>query len=394
MKLVYLAPSDIQIARVDRQCIVSFCEAVRRQGVDVELVAMRIRLLDVEPEAKDPLAPYRIRDRFPVRLTRAPVHQESAGWWIALNRLWVHLVAALSSLRERAGSGALVFYEKNYGPALALLAVKGLSTPRPLLAFEAHLPPRNVLQRFVLRHVDRVLANTHALAADLAAGGAVDGNRVIGTHQGVDLELVDAGGISKAEARSRLRLPRDEKLVVYTGKIYWGYQEVEYILEAAARLRARGDTRFLLVGGRADHVARFRAEVVERRLGNVSFPGFVPPREVHLYQKAADALLLYYPSGIELNRYRSPGKLFEYMAAGNPIVACDLPVIREVLGEEPAAALVPQDSPAALAAAIEDILGDAAKASRLAAAARERVESFTWEARARSVLEFLDASRA
>jgi glycosyltransferase involved in cell wall biosynthesis len=90
-----------------------------------------------------------------------------------------------------------------------------------------------------------------------------------------------------------------------------------------------------------------------------------------------------------LNSYRSPGKLFEYMAAERPIVAVDLPVLREVLGDEPAAFLVPPDQPRALADAIVQVLDDPAKARSLAAKARAQVTAFSWEQRARSILDFV-----
>jgi glycosyltransferase involved in cell wall biosynthesis len=93
-----------------------------------------------------------------------------------------------------------------------------------------------------------------------------------------------------------------------------------------------------------------------------------------------------------LNRYRSPGKLFEYMASGVPIVSVDLPVLREVLGDDPAAVLVPPDSPDALAEGIAGILDDPARAKQLATRALQRVEAFTWRARADAVRAFVEGA--
>ena len=44
LKVYYFAPGDIQIARVDRQCIVYFCEALHQLNVPVELVALGIKV--------------------------------------------------------------------------------------------------------------------------------------------------------------------------------------------------------------------------------------------------------------------------------------------------------------------------------------------------------------
>ncbi len=78
------------------------------------------------------------------------------------------------------------------------------------------------------------------------------------------------------------------------------------------------------------------------------------------------------------------------MAAGVPIVTVDLPVLREVLGDPPAAWLVQPDSPTELAGAIRAALDDRAGSAALAADARARVTDFTWDRRAELILEFIE----
>ena len=202
------------------------------------------------------------------------------------------------------------------------------------------------------------------------------------------LDLVEELRIGKEEARARLGLPAGRKLVVYTGKIYWGYREVDHILEAARRVA--GEVEFVMVGGRADHIERYREYIAESGIANVSFVGFVPPSQVQYYQLAADLLLLYYPTGIALNRYRSPGKIFEYMASGEPMIVADYPVLREILGDDPAAVMVPPDSPDRLASAIEMVLADEELGRRLARRALERVKGFTWRKRAEQIINFIE----
>jgi glycosyltransferase involved in cell wall biosynthesis len=211
--------------------------------------------------------------------------------------------------------------------------------------------------------------------------------RLLALHQGIDLRQyleTDRTGI-----RDRLGLPVDRKLAIYTGKVYYRYEEIQYIVDAASTPESQG-TLFVLVGGRDDHVTRWRKEVARRGLRNVLFVGFVPPSRVHEYQMAADVLILYYPSGLDLNAYRSPGKLFGYMASDVPIVACDLPVLREVLGDPPAAFLARPDAPEELAVVIQRALGQPAHARAMATAARKRVEEFTWDSRAERVIAFVE----
>jgi glycosyltransferase involved in cell wall biosynthesis len=350
---------------------------------------MGIKLLDVELKAHDPLDLYRLKDKFPVRAVPTPVHQDSSNLWWATNRLWVHFAQALKETRSASTDSQLVFYTKNYGPAFLFHLLKVVSKASLMTVFEAHVLPSNIVKRYVLRKADAVVANSLALRNDLVAQGVVRPDSVLGVHQGVDLEAYNALRTSKQEARQKTGLPLQKRLAVYTGKVYWGYKEVEYLL-VAARLLCESDIHFVVVGGREDHVERLRAYAAKKEIRNITFTGFVPPTDVPYYQMAADVLLLYYPSGIDLNDYRSPGKLFEYMASRRPIIAADYPVLHEVLHED-MAVFVPPDAPQLLAQAIVDVLNEDDKIEALTQQAAKGVGLFTWEARAKQIIEFINS---
>jgi len=88
--------------------------------------------------------------------------------------------------------------------------------------------------------------------------------------------------------------------------------------------------------------------------------------------------------------FTSPLKLFEAMAAGRPIVASDLPSVREVLEDGVHALLVPADDPHALAAAIRKLDSDEDLRKRLARAAGDKVRQYSWDERARKILRLLE----
>jgi glycosyltransferase involved in cell wall biosynthesis len=73
------------------------------------------------------------------------------------------------------------------------------------------------------------------------------------------------------------------------------------------------------------------------------------------------------------------------MAAGVPVVASDIPAIREVAGA--AALLVPAGDAAAWAGAIEALLADASRRAEMVEQGRRRAELFSWAATAASTLE-------
>jgi glycosyltransferase involved in cell wall biosynthesis len=81
-----------------------------------------------------------------------------------------------------------------------------------------------------------------------------------------------------------------------------------------------------------------------------------------------------------------PLKILESMMAGTPVVASDLPAVRELVEDERHGVLVPPDRPAELARAIRVLAGDPERRARVGAAARERaLEHFTWDASNRAL---------
>ena len=96
------------------------------------------------------------------------------------------------------------------------------------------------------------------------------------------------------------------------------------------------------------------------------------------------------PASAISTQFTSPLKLFEYMAAGRPIVASDLPSIREVLQHEADALLVTPGDPAAMAAAIERLITNPSLSARLAAAALAAAPAYSWDRRAERLEELLN----
>ena len=83
----------------------------------------------------------------------------------------------------------------------------------------------------------------------------------------------------------------------------------------------------------------------------------------------------------------SPLKMFEYMASGRPIIASDLPVLREVLEHERNAILVAPDDINGWVRSIQYLADDEKVRERLAhQASIDLKQSYTWEKRAQKVL--------
>ena len=167
----------------------------------------------------------------------------------------------------------------------------------------------------------------------------------------------------------------------YAGHLY-PWKGVEAIVEAVAALP---DARALIVGGHDKEPDLDRVKAFAEQLNvasRITFTGMIPPADVAARLATADVLVLPNPKSAISSEFTSPLKLFEYMASGRPIVASDLPAIREVLRDAENALLVEPGNAQALAAGIQRIMDDTALGARLAAQARLDVQAFTWAKRA------------
>jgi glycosyltransferase involved in cell wall biosynthesis len=202
---------------------------------------------------------------------------------------------------------------------------------------------------------------------------------------GVDLELFEVQ-CSKEELRAALELPPGP-LVCYAGSIQ-PWKGVDTLVEGAHELE---DATVCVVGGTDEQREWLRSTTTLPE--NLLLVGQVPPDRVPEHLAASDVLVVPNTAKCEISeRYTSPLKLFEYMAAERPIVASDLPSLREIIDEDTAYFATPDDS-VSLAETIERALTDP-DASHRARAARERVAEYTWRARARKISDKFFEERA
>jgi glycosyltransferase involved in cell wall biosynthesis len=111
----------------------------------------------------------------------------------------------------------------------------------------------------------------------------------------------------------------------------------------------------------------------------------VPLFEVPTWYARSDLTLLPYQPEIATAATMSPIKMFEAMAAGRPIIASNLPTIREVLKHEHSALLVDPRDREAWVKAIERLRQDRSLAVKLAVHARAEAKNYSWSRRAKSI---------
>jgi glycosyltransferase involved in cell wall biosynthesis len=211
--------------------------------------------------------------------------------------------------------------------------------------------------------------------------------KIIVERDGVNLDRFDITA-PKSDLRSELSLPPNHRIVSYVGSLQ-PWKGVDTLLKAAKGFPE--NTSACIVGGDQKERERLAAAVGEVP-SNVRFVEHVPPGQVPLYLAASDVLVL--PNSAEQRisaKYTSPLKLFEYMAAQRPIIASDIPSLREVLDEQMAFFVKPDD-PGSLSEAVIHLAGECG--ADKAAVARREVERYTWKARAERITAEFGSTQA
>jgi glycosyltransferase involved in cell wall biosynthesis len=169
--------------------------------------------------------------------------------------------------------------------------------------------------------------------------------------------------------------------VVYAGQLY-PWKGADVLVEAMALVP---EARLVILGGVAGErdLDRVRALVAARGLaGRTEMPGTLAPARVPETLRKAAVVVVPLRATPATEGHTSPIKAFEAMAAGRPIVASDLPAIREFLRHGDNALLVPPGDPPPLAGAVRRLLQDATLAESLARRAFAEAPAYSWDARA------------
>jgi glycosyltransferase involved in cell wall biosynthesis len=298
------------------------------------------------------------------RLIRAVLLRRPRGWEKTGENFWA-LVCAFGLARrfERDGIEHLHAPWAN-GPATAAWLASRL-TGRPF-SFTARAwdiyPPDNLLAHKLAAATFVRSETGHNIPYLQSLSGAAAGKFNL-TYNGVTLPV-------SAPAPVRLKPPyRLFALGRFVGK-----KGFRYLLEACGRLRDQGvDFRLTLAGGGPE---MGRLKRLARRLGlegRVLFPGFVSHDRVPGLFQAADLFIM--PSIVDASGDRDgiPLVMMEALAHRVPVVATAVSGIPELIRDRETGRLVPEKNPAALAAAIRDLLTDRPEALRLAEAGRRLI---------------------
>jgi glycosyltransferase involved in cell wall biosynthesis len=172
---------------------------------------------------------------------------------------------------------------------------------------------------------------------------------------------------------------------------FFGYEGLDLLVDAFARLRTRTRARLLLIGGGPCEQA-LREQVARLGLGDdVHFSGRVPHDDVQRYYSVID-VLVYPRASNRVTELVTPLKPLEAMAQGRMVVASDVGGHRELIRDRETGYLFRAGSADALVETIEAMLRERDAWPHMKGVARRFVEAErTW---ANSVARYAGAYEA
>jgi len=196
--------------------------------------------------------------------------------------------------------------------------------------------------------------------------------------------LVAKPGMMRTQPHAGMGFQR--RLIGYVGSLQLK-KGVETLLRAF-KLLLPLQFKVILVGGRNQHeMAELKQRIYELGLEDkVLITGWVSYAQVEIYLEKISVGII--PLNDEFyNRYlTAPNKLFDYLSRGIPIVASDLPSIRDFISEGNEGLFVPPENPEVLAAAIRKIFESEETYEAYHLRAHKSAVKYLWEHQARNMI--------
>lgn len=176
------------------------------------------------------------------------------------------------------------------------------------------------LERWVYGLADRVVVISEGFKRNLLAKGVPEPKLEV-IPNWVDTDFLKP--LPKDNAVSRKLGLRDKFVVMYSGTVsISGNRALERVLEAAKALASERDVLFVIVGEGLKKGA-LTARAAALGLDNVAFLPFQPYRDLPALLASSDVLLV--PLDEEKSQLSVPSKLYNFMAAGRPILGLTTP---------------------------------------------------------------------
>lgn len=384
-RLAYLDPYTVPAYTPSAMQILQMAEALAEAGAEISLVTPASAVaagavLGREPHPRlrlAPLADIRKRWFFPFSTHRVFFLQALA--WIRRHKpqaIFVRNLKFADWLLPRV-AGIPIYFETHE------LFAQTFREEHPGTMGWRHQRKFDLLEQreaAVYRGVSGLFSLTAALADDIRQRYAVT-KPITVLPDGVDMAAIATAQAAPVR-REAGGLPR----ILYLGSLH-PWKGVDVLVRAMAQVPA---AELWIAGGETARIEHLKSLAVDLGCaGRLRFLGKIAPAERFRLIGECDICALPLLMTSIGSRYTSPLKLFEYMGMAKPIIASDLPSLREVMRHGENGWLVEAENPEALAAGITELLADPGRAAALGRQAGVDAAAYSWLNRAQQVLQVM-----
>lgn len=378
-KIIYLTHWRFPSEKTMTPLIMKTCEGFIWEGYDTELWIPKRH----NPKFKgvDPFKRHHIQTRYPIRRIFAIDLMRFLGKFGFLLMLVSFNLAAFCKLLF-GNRQSVVLYAHDERDILFL---SWLGYPTYIEIHDFYESNLGWINRLVFSRASGLIVTNRIKIKHLNENYGVPMNSMLHQPNAVDYDFFQTD-LTKDKARKELGLPSDKRIILYTGHLF-SWKGVDTLALAAAYLPE--DSVVYFVGGTPEDRDVLKNFIREHSLPHIEFLPHQDHARIPRFLKAADVLVLPNTAKEDASKYEtSPVKLFEYMSSGTPIVASDLPSIRDIVNDDEVRFFT-ADNPRSLAQVVTDTLRDAKTARVRAEKAGRHAKELSWEARASHIARLM-----
>lgn len=368
MKICYISSSSIPSKTANSIHVMKMCQAFTNKNIKIELLCPAFKDIDKDI---DEFSYYGIKTKFNIRRVLWPDFKGSGYLYGILASIYsVFLRAQLNYCRNLVGA----FFSALFGKETVL---------------EVHSPIKNSgrLIDFLFRGLIRLPRFKGLVVITKSLKDYYESNypfllgKIHVAPDGSDVCEIEKNICSESENKVNIG---------YVGSLHSG-KGMEIIASLVPLIR---DVNFHVVGGDESQVDFWSNKL--NRYDNIIFHGFLNHAIVPQYISSFDIVLVPNQNQVlgagkgtvDIGKWTSPLKIFEYMSCGKAIVASDLPVLREVLKNGYNSMLCSPVNISEWLKAIELLRQDNQLRSYIGENAKfDFLENYTWDIRAKKIIE-------
>lgn len=381
-KIIYVTNTRFPTERAHGLATVKLCEALATENWDVEIIAPYLW----KKRQDDVFKYYNVGKVFKIKkiLTIDLFSLRFFPFLTFLIQIFSFSLFALFYIlfKYRKELDKIVFFSHDYIPLYFLSFFS-----KKIFYDVHHFPGNNFLYKRVMKKSFGFAVQTRWKVKALKEQFGIGAEKIVYWPNGTDIEKFIIN-VDQIEARNKIDLPRNKKIVLYTGQLF-GWKGVDTLIRVIKFLDK--DTYIYLVGGAENDIKKLKKEIREANDNRIIFFPFQHHELMPFWMKAADVLVLPNTAKQKVSLYyTSPMKLFEYMASGRPIVASNIPSLTEILNKKNAF-IAEADNPHSFAQKINYALEFPNPALSLAQQAQRDVRKYSWKNRAKKISTYLMA---